>query len=355
MRILQLIDSLDCGGAERMAVNYANMLADDHVSFICTTRFEGMLKKHIKDNVGYLFLNKKHALDFSAIKKLSTFIKRNNINVVHAHSTSFFTATLIKIFNKNVKLIWHDHYGNSNFLPNRKFKVLKASSVKFDGIITVNDVLEKWAEHHLKCKNVSMLNNFVLLNKNEIRETTLKGTDGKRIVCLANLRTQKDHFMLIDAFKKVHEYDSKWTLHLIGKDKKDSYSSKLKEKILQLKLNNYVFIYGSKSDVYHILSQSDVGVLSSKSEGLPLALLEYGLAKLPVVATNVGDCSKVITKATESVLVNSGDYEAFYKAIVNYINNKDLRVSCGEALYNNVVENFSDKSIKSQLIEIYSS
>lgn len=354
MRVLQLIDSLDPGGAERMAVNYANMLVDDNASFFCATRFEGLLKENIKSNVNYLFLNKKHTLDFLAVKRLNTFIKKNNIDLIHAHSTSFFIATLVKIFNRNVKLIWHDHYGNSNFLKHRKFKILKVCSSTFDEIISVNTILKQWAEHNLKCKKVSVLNNFAILNKNEAKHTVLKGTKGKRIVCLANLRDQKNHLMLIEAFKGVYNYDKDWTLHLIGKDQKDGYSINLKEKINALKLNENVFIYGSRSDVNHILSQSDIGVLSSKSEGLPLALLEYGLAKLPVVATNVGDCNKVIVKASEGVLVEPGNYKAFCTAIIDYINSKDLRVSSGEALFKNVISNFSDDSIKNQLIEIYS-
>lgn len=354
MRILQLIDSLDSGGAERMAINYANMLAEDNVSFICATRFEGLLKKSISNNVNYLFLNKRHTLDVLSIIRLSSFVKQNNISVIHAHSTSFFIASLVKIFNREVKLVWHDHYGNSNFLSNRKFKILKLCSNTFDEIISVNNTLKQWAKDNLKCKKVSMLNNFAIINKNEAIGTVLKGIEGKRVVCLANLRDQKNHFMLIDAFKDVYEHDNKWTLHLIGKDQKNTYSTRLKDKINALKLDKNVFIYGSRSDVYNVLNQSDIGVLSSKSEGLPLALLEYGLAKLPVVATNVGDCNKVITKNSEGVLVESGNYRAFCKAIINYINNKDLRTNCGEILHKKVVENFSDKSIKNQLLEIYS-
>ena len=298
-------------------------------------------------------MNKKHALDFIAIKRLNTYIKNNNINIIHAHSTSFFTGTLVKISNRKVKLIWHDHYGNSHFLNERPLKVLRWCSTKFEAIICVNETLKQWAKQNLKCKNVSFFNNFVTINNNEKKQTNLKGNEGKRVVCLANLRPQKDHFMLLDAFKEVVKLDDEWTLHLVGNDNKDSYSFAIKEKINTLKLNDNIFVYGSKSDVYHILKQSDIGVLSSKSEGLPLALLEYGLAKLPVVATSVGDCSKVITKVEEGILVESGDYKAFSKAIQGYINNKDLRQLKGEALYKNVEANFSDKFVKKQLKEIY--
>lgn len=354
MRILQLIDSLDSGGAERMAVNYANILSQENISFICSTRNEGLLKYAICKEVNYLFLDKKRTLDFKALKQLHKYIRKHKIEIIHAHSTSFFTATLIKIFNRKIKLIWHDHYGNSEFLKNRKFNILKVCSYKFNAIISVNKALKNWALKNLQCEEVSILNNFATINTNEIRRTVLKGEEGKRIVCLANLRPQKNHFMLLNAFNEVRKINKEWTLHLIGKDRYDNYSLEIKKRINTLNLNNNVFIYGSKSDTNNILNQCDIGVLSSKSEGLPLALLEYGLAKLPVVSTNVGDCNKVITQSTEGFLIDSGNSKEFSKAILKYIDSKELRIKKAESLFLNIDSNFGEKKIKNQLIEIYS-
>ena len=81
--------------------------------------------------------------------------------------------------------------------------------------------------------------------------------------------------------------------------------------------SNSVFIYGSCSDTFNILKLSTIGVLASKSEGLPLALLEYGLANLPVVATNVGDCHRVISNINEGLLVESGKHEEFFSRTWN--------------------------------------
>ena len=86
-------------------------------------------------------------------------------------------------------------------------------------------------------------------------------------------------------------------------------------------MDNHVFVYGSCSDVHHILRQSTIGVLSSKSQGLPLSLLEYGLAKLPVVVTNVGDCNKVISNKDEGLLVESENDIVLAEALINLIIN----------------------------------
>ena len=59
MRVLQLIDSIDAGGAERIAVTFANALADQNqTSHLCVTRAEGVLKDQLNPAVGFHFLKK---------------------------------------------------------------------------------------------------------------------------------------------------------------------------------------------------------------------------------------------------------------------------------------------------------
>jgi len=71
MRIVQIIDSLAVGGAEKMAVNYANALSGKiEFSGLVATRAEGTLKNQLHEAVSYLFLNRKKVIDFGAIFKL---------------------------------------------------------------------------------------------------------------------------------------------------------------------------------------------------------------------------------------------------------------------------------------------
>ena len=353
MKVLQLIDSLHPGGAERVAVNIANALVPKvDVSYLCVTREEGLLKESIRPEVHYLFLNKKKTIDFKAIKKLSVFVKLNNITIIHAHSTSFFIATIIKILNRNVKIVWHDHYGDSEFLEKRPYKMLKASSNYFYKIYSVNQELEAWAIKNLYCKNVSYLPNFAVVNENKSK-TILKGMHNKRIIHLANLRVQKDHFTLLKAFAEVIKQFPEWSLHCVGKDNKDHYSYAIKQELKALNLENIVFIYGSKSDVSNILSQSDIGVLSSESEGLPIALLEYGLAGLPTVSTHVGNCNLVIANQNLGQLIEPKNPSALSQALINYISDKDIAKAHGMNLKVHILAHFSAEAVTNILIEDY--
>ena len=355
MRVMQLIDSLDAGGAERMAVNIANVLSESvERSYLCATRQQGLLKEVIASNVSYLFLGKQRKFDWPAIIKLRRYILKEKIDIIHAHSTSFFMATLMKWLIPGVKIVWHDHYGNSSYLEERKYAVLKLCSRSFALILSVNRVLETWAEKNLYCKNVAYLPNFAIQDTVISHVTKLKGASGKRILCLANLREQKDHHNLLQAFKLVSNHHPDWTLHCVGQDFKGVYSESVYQLITELGLGHQVFFYGSCPDSSAIIQQADIGVLSSSSEGLPLALLEYGLGQLPIVATNVGDCRSVLPDGCYELLVPPNHPEKLAEQMMLLISDEQLRISTGKLIQQQVLDHFSTSAVRDKLMCFYS-
>ena len=346
MRILQIIDSLEIGGAEKMAINYANALSERiDFSGLVATRAEGKLKNQLSDSVSYLFLNKKATIDFGAVFRLKKYCKENKVEFLQPHSSSFFTALLVKIIYPKVAIIWHDHNGLSEFISSEKSFVLKIASFFFKGIIVVNYKLKAWAEKELNCRNVIYLPNFTTIDNSVNAETILKGESGKRILCLANLRDQKNHFLLLKVAEKLKQSNPDWTFHLVGKDFEDDYSKQVKASIIKNKLENNVFIYGSKNDIKNIINQSDITILTSKSEGLPIALIEYGLSKKPVVSTKVGEIPLIIKDGISGFIVDADDAALFYEKLLKFINDNDLRIQMGNSLYQTVIKNNSEEGV----------
>jgi glycosyltransferase involved in cell wall biosynthesis len=349
MRILQIIDSLEAGGAERMAVNYANALANEiEFSGLVVTRKEGPLLNQISSNVSYLFLNKKSVLDIQSVLKLRKFVIQNTVDIVQAHSTSFFLAFLLKLTYPRIKLIWHDHYGDSEFLSQRPSLSLRFIIPFFNGIIAVNQKLKIWAEQKLHFKNVIYLPNFPSEENTISEQTILHGIQGKRIVSLANLRAQKNHFLVLEVAKKIKQSHPDWTFHLVGKDFEDDYSKKIKTMILDFNLENTVFVYGSRNDIKNILEQSAIGILTSQSEGLPVALLEYGLFKKPVVVTNVGEIPLVIQDGINGFVVEMGSVQLFFDSLVKLIESDTLRLDFGNELQKTIGNNYSEQAVIQQ-------
>ncbi|HRN99546.1 MAG TPA: glycosyltransferase, partial [Flavobacterium sp.] len=195
MRIVQIIDSLETGGAERMAVNYANALTRKiEFSGLVATRAEGGLRHMIEPEVQYLFLQKKRTIDLKATARLLRYCQDNRIDMIHAH-----------------KLVWHDHNGMSESLSNREYFPLNICSLMFVGIIVVNHQLKEWARRKLHCPNILYLSNFTYKVQNPQQITKLMGTTGKRVLMLANLREQKDHFMLVKVARLIKTTHPDWT------------------------------------------------------------------------------------------------------------------------------------------------
>ncbi|KFF05192.1 glycosyltransferase [Flavobacterium reichenbachii] len=354
MRVVQIIDSLALGGAEKMAVNFANALADEvEFSGLIATRKEGDLLNQINKNVSYLFLNRKKQIDFNAIFRLRTYLKKNKVDIIHAHSSSFFTAVLVKFTLPGIKIVWHDHYGPRIRETKKENKTLIALSYFFSSVLTVNLQLQDWNIKNMHCKKVFFLPNFVSKREDNQQLTTLNGNDNKRIVFLANLKDPKNHLLIVKSFHELKLEQSGWSLHLIGKDYFDSYSDNIKKFINSNSLQNHIHLYGSKNDVNYILSQSTVGVLASTDEGFPVTLLEYAMAQLAVVSTNAGYCSQVIQDGFNGLLfdpLNDLEVKSQLKKVTDdELLRKNLSVNFRET----VIKNYSKDKVIEKLIAAY--
>ena len=356
-RILQIVDSLTIGGTESVAVNLANDISGlpGFEAFLVCTRDEGALVKRIKPSVKYLFLDKKHQLDAKAILKLHRFIGRHKIDIVHAHSTSFFYPVLLKLFHR-YKLVWHDHYGMEIKADGKRSYPYIAFSRFMDFAISVNEkLLANNIEHlHVAAGQQTYLPNYsVYIPTNSSGDTVLKGTKEFRIVCLANLRPQKDHATLINAFNLIKKRFPLATLYCIGIALGDAYESDIRQLVAQLDLEKDIFFTGSVENPFVYLENAAVAVLSSKSEGLPLSLIEYGLASLPVVCTNVGQCAELLQNGKNGILVASQNETALADGIMRFFDDKVL----GERLssdFNSFIRNsYSKEAILQRLIDIY--
>jgi glycosyltransferase involved in cell wall biosynthesis len=254
-----------------------------------------------------------------------------------------------------IKVVWHDHYGNAEMIGQRKARMLRWCSHRFDAVVSVNEILREWAVRTLFVpkERIVYLRNFAVLRPSGTIPD-LPGKKGKRIVCLANLRPQKDHMTLIEAFEKIiKKVDEPWHLLLVGEDRNDAYSTSLKASIERKGLQKYVHILGSRSDTADILKACDIGVLSSRSEGLPVALLEYALAGLPSVCTDVGQCAEVAGGGKYAKVVPPENPETLAEAIKTYIEDDKGRVEKGHRFRTYVDTYYGENAAVKRLVEIY--
>src|SRR5207249_5545647 len=130
------------------------------------------------------------------------------------------------------------------------------------------------------------------------------------------------------------------------------HSDRVRARIQQVGLSHQVFLLGSRSDVPSILRASDIGVLSSASEGMPLALLEYGMAGLPTVATRVGQVPEVLDQGRAGILVEPGRLEELATALLSLLRSAELRAKLGQELKRFVRAHYSQAAVMDQIVRI---
>ena len=92
-----------------------------------------------------------------------------------------------------------------------------------------------------------------------------------------------------------------------------------------------VELLGARADIPELLAHSDVFVLSSRSEGFPVSVLEAMAAGLPVVATDVGGVAEAVEDGETGLLVPATDAEALARALERLLADGELRRRLGAA------------------------
>ena len=93
----------------------------------------------------------------------------------------------------------------------------------------------------------------------------------------------------------------------------------MEERIKHNGLQEYVSFVGIRNDVESYLNKSDVFMLPSEDEGLPMAILEAMRASLPIVATNVGGIPEMLSDGSNGVMIEP-NVESVCKFINDFFN-----------------------------------
>lgn len=355
---MHIVDTLDAGGKERVAVNLVNAVPRDRYRMsLCTTRRDGTLGELVAPDVGRVRLDRTWRFDLSAVVKTVAFARAEQVDLLHAHGSSLFHARLVASFPPYPAVVWHDHYGRCAD-DDRPVWIYRGATAGIAGVITVNSQLADWARNALRVPpdRVWYVPNFVVTDAAATPlapGVSLPGTPDTRIVCVAHFRPQKDHLTLIAAMAIVAASCPAAQLLLVGETLETEYVQSVQREIAARGLERNVAVLGLRTDVPAILRASAVGVLSSESEGLPLALIEYGNTGVAAVATDVGECAAVLDHGRAGVLVPPRDPEALGQALLSVLTSAERRRELSTRLRAHVEANFSQSQGVRRVCDIY--
>jgi glycosyltransferase involved in cell wall biosynthesis len=352
---MHLTDTLEIGGAERMAVSLANSLPRTRFEpHVCTTRRTGPLSDTIASDVGVFSLNRRRTLDVRALWSLVAYIRQHNIQILHAHGSAVFVSAAASMFRPYPTVIWHIHYGRHATGDNSgwRYRLIKS---RVSRSIAVSEPLAAWAKKvvGMPAEKVAYIPNFSLLPKSNGGTLGLPGKRGSRIVCVANFLPEKDHINLLRAMEIVVKVRPDACLLLVGGGNNSGCETGVRAHIKTAGLGMNVNLLGQRRDVHEILRAVDIGVLSSEAEGLPLALIEYGEAGLPVVVTEVGQCADVVDHGLAGVVVPAKSPADLARGILSLLMAPQRSKHLGDKLRLRVQQDFSKQRIVERVYEMY--
>ena len=160
----------------------------------------------------------------------------------------------------------------------------------------------------------------------------------------------KGHIYFLGSAKKILEKVPNAKFVLVGDG---PLRPRYEEVARELKIKRGVFFLGNRADVPNIISNLDVSVLSSTSEGLSNVILESMAAGKPVVATNVGGSKEMIQDGVTGYLVPPSDSQSMAAAIINLLQNPDKAIAMGSAGREVVKDRFTVETMVKKYEELY--
>jgi L-malate glycosyltransferase len=280
---------------------------------------EGELSKRAKAlGIDTVVFKQSSQFDLSITKRISEYIKENQIDFVHTHGprANLFGAFLKKTgtFKKWITTLHSDP--RDDFLgQGTKGKIFTKLNIwaikKADHYFAISDRFKTiLIDFNIKESKITTILNGIKFDVQSSaaykrEDFNLKHTDLVAIM-VARLEKVKDHMTALKALKYAVDKNSSIRLILVGEGNEKEEIIKM---IQTLELTNHVLLLGHRQDVIDLYPLADLSLLTSKSESFPLVLLEAARAKIPAISTNVGGVNKMIPSDNIGWIVNVKDAE----------------------------------------------
>ena len=317
--ICHVIHALGVGGAEVLVNQMMRRMSDDFRCVVAVLDDIGEIGHQLRAD-GFIVehLNRQPGIDRACARRLDTFAAQQNAAILHAHQyTPFFQAMLSRGFMGNRPVLFTEHGRHYPDLPSRKRSVVNRMLLRrHDRLIGCGGAVRTALIENegLPSSRVEVVYNGVDLEKlnqpsSDARQR-LRQEFGFRendfvAVQVARLHALKDHQTALCAIDEARRSVPGLRL-LIAGDGEERQA--IEETITRRQLQNHVVMAGTRSDVADLLCASDVFLMSSISEGIPLTIIEAMAAGIPVVSTAVGGIPEMIEHDQSGLLAASGDY-----------------------------------------------
>lgn len=349
INLLYVITKLELGGAQKYLLAQIRGVDKDKFNLFLFTARDGLLVDQALSIPGLSFYRSRFLKrrinpieDFLAFIEIFLYIIKNNIRIIHTHSSKAGILGRLAARAAGVKVVIHNVHGWSFHGHQPKIYyylcvLLEKFCAEFTNMLVVVSEWDKkrGLDHHIIPRDGYAVIRFGIdhdefnnrWQRNEVRRNIGLIGNGPVIGMVACFKPQKaplDFIRLAVALKKVLP-QCKFVLVGDGPLRR-----KIALSITDAALEKDVILTGWRQDMPDILSALDVCVLTSLWEGLPIAVMEAMAARVPVVATDTGGIREVVLPGDTGYLVKVGDIADLSNRVLELLTDSGLRTRLAE-------------------------
>lgn len=360
--ILHAIDTTGPGGAETVFLDLVQYLTIPQHQNIALIKGPGWVEQQlIKRGIRYFVLKPYGFLSLPYYWQVLKLLRQQNVRLVQANllgSTLTFSILTLLL---GIPLVATLH-GQVDVNPQERFIGLKNRLMKWgvNQLVCVSDDLRRYIAGRklFALDAIKTIYNGIDPEryKNaaaiDIRRQLNLPPDTRLIGAIGNIRPAKDYANLIRAAQQVLQSHNDVHFVIAGHPKKD-LMNELNRLVGELNLSAHLHFVGFLDNTPGFLADIDVFVLSSISEGFSIATLEAMASGLPVVATRCGGPEEILTPEVDGVLVAKSNPAELAGALMQTLEDAQLRASLAEQAQLTVQERFSISAMLKRYSHIY--
>ncbi|MBI4358111.1 MAG: glycosyltransferase [Candidatus Omnitrophica bacterium] len=349
IRLLQLIWSLDLGGAEQVVMDLARGLdRQKFKTIVCCLNNKGRYAPSLeRTGIKVIALHKRSKFDPFLVSRLKEIIRTERIDLIHTHLYSAHLWGRMAAKATGVPCVSSEH-GMDEWRTGLRLTLDRWYAPVSKRMIFVSEAVKQFymkANPSLdgRCR---IIHNGVDVasfqksaeEKQAFRESLGLSQNEKVIGIVGRLVPEKAHVDFIEAIQLLVENRKDILGLVVGEG---ALLDPLKKRVEEAGLERHVLFTGFRRDVSSLYQVMDVLALCSLREGFPLTILEAMATGVPVVATEVGGVLEMAEHEQDSLLVPPSDSPALANAIHRVLEDEGLRAKLIENAKRKVSSRFS--------------
>lgn len=370
-KILFLPNSANISGGEKMLLDAIYVLRKEGLTFFIVLPDYGPLARFLDvKQIPYIVIN-----SFSRTPKnlffnlcslliynirIAFFCLSRGVTIVHANNPDAYRLVQFVQIIPFIKVFCHFHFPPTQEDMSYAFRVFPYAMI-FCSVNMKDFAAKILPSNCLETRMYALQNATELSFKQQISIEDLKRSlkvDEKVHIftIIGDLSVRKGQMEFIEMAKGVSRVTSNILFLIIGEERitaNAGYRALLEQKIAEYHLEDKVKLLGSLPNVKDYILLSDVIVLPTHKEGLPLVVLEAMSCAKPLIATNVDGIPEAVIDGETGFLVNVGDVERMVEVGLRLVQDKSLCVSMGELGRLRAEKSFGIERYSRQLKQIY--